>query len=120
MQSSVADQPMFRQYFEIKSKVPDALLFYRMGDFYELFFEDAREAAEILELTLTSRNKNDPEPIPMCGVPHHAAQGYLNRLIEAGKKVAIVEQAEASGEGSKRLLERALVRVVTPGIPYDA
>ena len=69
-----ADTPMFRQYLEIKAKVPDALLFYRMGDFYELFFDDAKEAAELLELTLTSRNKNDPDPIPMCGVPHHAAQ----------------------------------------------
>src|SRR5436190_3698775 len=118
MHGSAADTPMFRQYLEIKAKVPDALLFYRMGDFYELFFDDAKEAAELLELTLTSRNKNDPDPIPMCGVPHHAAQAYLRQLVDAGRKVAIAEQAEA--DGPTKLMERSLVRVVTPGIPFDA
>ena len=75
---------MMRQYLDLKGEVPDALLFYRMGDFYELFFEDAQTAAEVCELTLTSRNSKDPNPIPMCGVPHHAADGYLRRLVDGG------------------------------------
>ena len=112
---------MMRQYLELKAQVPDALLLYRMGDFYELFFDDARRAAEILELTLTSRNKGDPDPIPMAGVPHHALEPYLQRLLEAGERVAIAEQAAAEGEGEgKKLLERRLSRVVTPGMPWDA
>ena len=78
------DTPMWRQYNELKAKHPDALLFFRMGDFYELFGPDAVWTAAALELTLTSRNKDDPEPIPMCGVPHHAAEGYIRRLLEMG------------------------------------
>jgi DNA mismatch repair protein MutS len=114
------DTPMMRQYLSLKSQVPDALLFYRMGDFYELFFEDAERAAGLLELTLTSRNSKDPNPIPMCGVPHHAADGYLRRLVQEGVKVAIAEQVETPGDGKRTLMERELVRVVTPGVPYDS
>ena len=110
------DTPMMRQYLELKAKVPDALLFYRMGDFYELFFDDAREAARLLDLTLTSRNKRDPDPIPMAGLPYHALEGYLKRLVDAGVKVAIAEQREVPGS---KLMSRELVRVVTPSLPWD-
>ena len=85
---------MIQQYLSIKERYPDALLFYRMGDFYEMFFEDAHVASRVLEITLTSRNKNDDSPIPMCGVPYRAAQGYISRLIENGYKVAICDQVE--------------------------
>jgi len=112
---------MMRQYMELKDQVPDALLFYRMGDFYELFFDDARTAAGVLELTLTSRNSKEPDPIPMCGVPHHAADGYLRRLVDSGHKVAIAEQVADENEGAKRkLMRRELVRVVSPGVPWDS
>lgn len=109
---------MMRQYLKLKAQVPDALLFYRMGDFYELFFDDAVVAAAELELTLTSRNKNDPDPIAMAGVPHHALDGYLRRLVEAGHKVALAEQRPP--EPGSKLMRRELVRVVTPGLPWDA
>ena len=112
-----ADTPMMRQYLELKAQVPDALLMYRMGDFYELFFEDARIAADILDLTLTSRNKKDPDPIPMAGLPWHALEAYLPRLVEAGRKVAIAEQREVPGQ---KMMSRELVRVITPGIPWEA
>ena len=92
LMGNAVDTPMFRQYLELKAQVPDALLFFRMGDFYELFFDDAKIASRDLELTLTSRNKNAPDPIPMCGVPHHAADNYLRRLVDQGHKVAIAEQ----------------------------
>ena len=120
MTNTAHDTPMMRQYLKLKSEVPDALLFYRMGDFYELFFEDAKRAAAMLELTLTSRNSKDPDPIPMCGVPHHAADGYLRRLVEHGVKVAIAEQVEPPPGTKRTLMERELVRVVTPGVPYDS
>jgi DNA mismatch repair protein MutS len=107
--------PMIRQYLEIKEQYPDAILFYRMGDFYEMFFEDANVASRILEITLTSRNKNDESPIPMCGVPWKAAQGYIAKLLEQGKKVAICDQVEDSAE-AKGLVKRDVVRVVTPGM----
>ena len=120
--SGAADTPTMRQYLEFKEQVGDAILLYRMGDFYELFFEDAIVAAEILELTLTSRNKSDPDPIPMAGMPHHALEPYLLRLVEAGCKVAIVDQvedpAEAKARGDK-LVARDLVRVVTPAVPWS-
>ncbi len=115
--ASATETPMMRQYLAMKAQVPDALLLYRMGDFYEVFFDDAREAAALLELTLTSRNKNDPDPIPMAGVPYHALDGYLRKLVDAGRKVAVAEQRPAA-PGSK-LLEREIVRVVTPGVPWD-
>ena len=114
------DTPMMRQYLELKARVPDALLLYRMGDFYELFFEDAVEAAEILELALTSRNKNDPDPIPMAGLPFHALDPYMKRLVAAGRKVAVAEQKPPPPGSKSKLMIRELVRVVTPGLPWDA
>jgi DNA mismatch repair protein MutS len=110
--------PMVQQYLSIKQQYHDAILFYRMGDFYEMFFEDAKIASQILEIALTSRNKKDEEPIPMCGVPHHAAQSYIARLIERGFKVAICEQVEDPAK-AKGLVERDVVRVITPGLVVD-
>lgn len=110
--------PMVQQYLSIKQQYPDAILFYRMGDFYEMFFEDAKTASRILEITLTSRNKKDEEAIPMCGFPHHAAQGYVARLIEQGFKVAICEQLEDPAK-AKGLVKRDVVRVITPGLVVD-
>jgi DNA mismatch repair protein MutS len=111
--------PMFQQYFEVKTQHPDALLFYRMGDFYELFFEDAVAAARALDITLTQRGQHNGEPIPMCGVPHHSSEGYLARLIRQGFRVAVCEQtedpAEAKKRGGKAVVRREVVRVVTPG-----
>jgi DNA mismatch repair protein MutS len=111
--------PLMAQYLEIKHRHPDCLLFYRMGDFYELFFEDAAKAARALDITLTKRGKHDGDDIPMCGVPVHAAEGYLARLIRQGFKVAVCEQVEDPAEAKKRNakapVRRAVVRVVTPG-----
>lgn len=111
--------PMMAQYHAIKRKAGHALLFYRMGDFYELFFEDAIAAAEALDITLTRRGKKDGEDIPMCGVPFHAAETYLARLIKKGFSVAICEQtedpAEAKKRGAKSVVARDIVRIVTPG-----
>ncbi|MEO0604771.1 MAG: DNA mismatch repair protein MutS, partial [Myxococcota bacterium] len=108
---------MLDQFHALKDQVPDAILFFRMGDFYELFFDDAVIAAPLLDIALTSRNKHDPEPIPMAGVPHHSVASYIERLTEAGHRVAIAEQV---GEVPKRgLVERRIVRVVTPGVTYD-
>lgn len=111
--------PMFQQYHELKSAHPDAILFFRMGDFYEVFFEDAKLAAKVLDITLTSRNRNDPEPIPMAGVPHHAATAYVQKLTAEGHRVAIAEQVEDPAE-AKGLVRREVVKVVTPGIALDA
>src|SRR3990167_4970078 len=111
--------PFMAQYLSIKAQQPDALLFFRMGDFYELFFDDAVTAAGVLDITLTSRGEHDGQPIPMAGVPYHAAEGYLARLIKAGCRVAVCEQtenpAEARKRGSKSIVRREIVRVVTPG-----
>ena len=107
--------PMIKQYLSIKEQYPDAILFYRMGDFYEMFFEDAQEASRVLEITLTSRNKNDESPVPMCGVPHRAAKGYIARLIDQGYKVAICDQIEDPAK-AKGLVKRDVVRVITPGM----
>jgi DNA mismatch repair protein MutS len=107
--------PMIQQYLSIKEKYKDAILFYRMGDFYEMFFEDAQVASKVLEITLTSRNKNDAVPVPMCGVPFRAAQTYIARLIENGHKVAICDQVEDPAM-AKGLVKREVVRVVTPGM----
>jgi DNA mismatch repair protein MutS len=111
---------MMAQYFELKSKAGDCLLFYRMGDFFELFFDDAKAAAATLDIALTSRGEHDGAPIPMCGVPVHSAEGYLARLIRAGHRVAIAEQTETPAEakargGSKALVARGIVRYVTAG-----
>jgi DNA mismatch repair protein MutS len=112
--------PMMAQYRRLKDEAGDALLFYRMGDFFELFFDDAKSAAQCLDIALTKRGTSDGEPIPMCGVPVHAAEAYLARLIRAGHRVAIAEQIENPAQarkarGSKALVERAIVRLVTPG-----
>jgi len=110
--------PLMRQYNSIKQQVPGALLFFRLGDFYELFFEDAVTAARELEITLTSRNKDAEQPVPMCGVPYHSADGYLVRLIAKGFRVAICEQMELPGPG-KKLVRREITRIVTPGTATD-
>jgi len=111
--------PLMAQYLTIKAAYPDCLLFYRMGDFYELFFDDAVQAARALDIALTKRGEHDGQPIPMCGVPVHAAEAYLSRLIRQGIKVAVCEQvedpAEAKKRGSKSIVKRDVVRVVTPG-----
>ncbi|MCB1688097.1 MAG: DNA mismatch repair protein MutS [Halioglobus sp.] len=109
---------MMQQFLSIKANHPNDLLFYRMGDFYELFFEDARRAAELLDITLTARGKSAGEPIPMCGVPYHSAENYLARLVKAGVSVAIAEQI-GDPATSKGPVERAVVRVVTPGTLSD-
>ena len=107
-----------RQYLAAKAAHPDAMLFFRMGDFYELFFEDAVDAAHLLELTLTSRNKNSEQPVPMAGVPHHAAKNYIQRLVEAGRKVAVCEQVE-DPKTAKGVVKRAVTHVVTPGVNLE-
>ncbi|HEY0163741.1 MAG TPA: DNA mismatch repair protein MutS [Sphingomicrobium sp.] len=111
---------MMAQYMRLKAEAGDALLFYRMGDFFELFFDDAKAAAQCLDIALTKRGVSEGEPIPMCGVPVHSAEGYLARLIKGGHRVAIAEQVESPAEarkarGSKALVDRAIVRLVTPG-----
>lgn len=106
--------PLMRQYQAAKQQVPNALLLFRLGDFYELFFEDAITAARELEITLTSRNKERGDAIPMCGVPFHSAEGYIARLIQRGYRVAICEQMEEAGPG-KKLVRREVTRIVTPG-----
>jgi DNA mismatch repair protein MutS len=108
---------MMRQYRELKKRYPDFLLLFRLGDFYELFFEDAHEGAALLQITLTSRQKGEGA-IPMAGIPHHAADGYIARLIRAGRKVAVCEQMEAPSKG-KKLVRREVVRVITPGTITD-
>ena len=110
--------PLMRQYHAIKSRYPQALLLFRLGDFYELFFEDAHVASRELQITLTSRNRERGQPIPMCGVPYHAADNYIARLIRAGYKVAICDQMEQPGPG-KKLVRREVVRVITPGTATD-
>jgi len=110
--------PMIQQYLSVKDDYPDAILFYRMGDFYEMFFEDAEKASRILEITLTSRNKNVASPIPMCGVPYRAVKSYISRLIAKGLKVAICDQVEDPAQ-AKGLVKREVVRVVTPGMVLD-
>ncbi|MFV0421582.1 DNA mismatch repair protein MutS [Oleidesulfovibrio sp.] len=110
--------PMFEQYLNIKEEYPDALLFYRMGDFYELFFDDAEVAARELQIALTCRNPNAETKVPMCGVPHHAARGYINQLVDKGFKVAICEQVEDPKE-AKGLVKRSVIRVLTSGTALD-
>lgn len=117
--SKGAQSPAMQQYLREKAAHPDTLLFFRMGDFYELFFDDALVAAKALDLTLTSRNKNDADPIPMCGVPYHAAQTYVPRLLELGHRVAICEQLEDPAK-AKGIVKRAVVRVLTPALVLDA
>ena len=110
--------PMMQQYLRIKADYPDKLVFYRMGDFYELFYEDARKAARLLDITLTKRGQSNGEPIPMCGVPYHAVEGYLGKMVKHGESVAICEQI-GDPATSKGPVERKVVRVVTPGTLTD-
>jgi DNA mismatch repair protein MutS len=118
MPQKTKQTPMMEQYFSIKKDYQDAFLFYRLGDFYELFYDDAEKAAQILELTLTSRNKNADDPIPMCGVPYHAAAGYIDTLIEKGYKVAICEQVE-DPKTTKGMVKREVIQLITPGTVMD-
>src|SRR6202790_1422955 len=114
-----ASTPLMRQYNSVKEQVSGALLLFRLGDFYELFFEDAVPAARELEITLTARNKEKGAAIPMCGVPFHAAEGYIARLIGRGYRVAICDQMEEAGPG-KKLVRREVTRIVTAGTATDA
>src|SRR5579864_8533232 len=117
---SAGATPAMRQYFEAKRQYRDAIVFFRMGDFYEMFYEDALTAARALELTLTSRAKDATGgAIPMCGVPFHAADGYISRLVRKGFRVAVVEQME-DPRMAKGLVRREVVRVVSPGTLTDA
>lgn len=111
--------PMMQQYTRIKSQYPDTLLFFRLGDFYELFGDDAKIAAKVLDITLTSRDRNKENPIPMCGVPYHAVDGYLEKLIKNGFRVAICEQLE-DPKTAKGVVKRDVIRVVTPGTYLEA
>lgn len=110
--------PMMQQYLKIKAEHPDILLFYRMGDFYELFFDDAKRASQLLDISLTKRGKTDGDPIPMAGVPYHAVEGYLAKLVQLGESVAICEQI-GDPATSKGPVERKIVRIVTPGTISD-
>ena len=110
--------PMLRQYHELKQQHPGALLFFRLGDFYELFFDDAVTGAREMEITLTARHKERGDPIPMCGVPHHAASTYIARLVRKGYRVAICEQTEDASQ-TKKLVRREVVRIITPGTAVD-
>ena len=111
--------PMLRQYLEIKKLYPGTILFFRLGDFYEMFNEDALIGSRELEITLTARQKESPNPIPMCGVPYHAAAGYITKLVRKGYRVAICEQSEPASKGIK-LVKREVVRVITPGTAIDS
>src|SRR5262245_36091002 len=106
--------PVMQQHAEAKAAYPDAILFFRLGDFYEMFGDDAALGSQLLDLTLTSRNKGKPDEIPMAGVPYHAAHGYIARLLAAGHKVALCEQM-ADPKTTKGIVPRAVVRVITPG-----
>ena len=106
--------PMMRQYMEVKDNYQDVILFYRIGDFYEMFFEDAYEISRVLELTLTGKNAGLKERIPMCGIPHHAANIYLEKLVDSGYKVAICEQVE-DPKDAKGIVKREVIRVVSKG-----
>ena len=118
-EKSAHHTPMMQQYLGIKAEHPETLLFYRMGDFYELFFDDARRAAELLDITLTHRGKTNGEPIPMAGVPYHAADNYLARLVKLGESIAICEQI-GDPSTSKGPVERKVMRIITPGTVTEA
>lgn len=111
--------PMMQQYLKIKKEYKDAILFFRLGDFYEMFFDDALVASRELEITLTSREAGKDRKVPMCGVPYHAADGYIGRLIAKGYKVAICEQVE-DPKSAKGIVRREVVRVITPGTVTDS
>src|SRR4030095_13340070 len=111
--------PMLRQYEEIKRQHPGTLLFFRLGDFYELFFDDAVIGSKELEITLTARHRERGNPVPMCGVPYHAAGGYINKLVRKGYRGAICEQTAVTSKATK-LVRREVVRVITPGTAIDS
>ena len=113
------DTPLMRQYLGVKNQYPDAILLFRMGDFFEMFFEDAVVASEVLEVALTSRDKHRNNPVPMCGFPHHAAPGYIRKLLDGGLKVAVCDQVE-DPRHAKGLVKRAVTQVITPGVVLDA
>ncbi|MGH9788231.1 MAG: DNA mismatch repair protein MutS [Candidatus Acidiferrales bacterium] len=119
MTAPVPSTPLMRQYLSIKKQYPHALLLFRLGDFYELFYDDAKVAARELEITLTARHRESGNPVPMCGVPYHAAESYIAKLIRRGYKVAICEQTEEASK-AKKLVRREVVRVITPGTATDA
>ncbi|MEI6614691.1 MAG: hypothetical protein WCL37_07320, partial [Chrysiogenales bacterium] len=110
---NLASTPMLRQYLEIKKSYPDAILFFRLGDFYEMFFDDAKTAAPILEVVLTSRNKNKEDAVPLCGIPHHAWENYAAKLLRKGFKVAICEQVEDPAL-AKGIVRREVTHILTP------
>jgi DNA mismatch repair protein MutS len=110
--------PMMRQYLQAKSEYPDAIVFFRMGDFYEMFFEDAEIASRELDIALTSRNKGQEDSVPLCGVPWHSSQPYISKLIRKGYKVAICEQVE-DPKDAKGLVKREVVKVLSPGLIDD-
>ena len=110
--------PLMRQYREIKRGYPESILLFRVGDFYEMFYEDAQEASKLLSIALTSRDKSSADPVPLCGVPYHAAQGYIARLLKAGRTVALCEQVE-DPKAAKGLVRREVVRLYTPGTLVD-
>src|SRR5260370_5516820 len=116
---SAPSTPLMRQYHGLKQQVPNTLLMFRLGDFYELFYEDAITAARELEITLTARNKEKGQPIPMCGVPYHSAESYIARLTQKGYRVAICEQMEAPSAATK-LVRREVTRIITPGTTMNA
>ena len=110
--------PMMRQYFGLKSQHPNDLLFYRMGDFYEIFYDDAKKAAHLLDITLTSRGQSGGQPIPMAGIPYHAAENYIARLVRLGESVVVCEQV-GDPATSKGPVDRQVARIVTPGTLSD-
>ena len=116
--SPLPHTPMMQQYLRIKAAHPDTLLFYRMGDFYELFFDDARKAARLLDITLTARGQTQGQPIPMAGVPYHAGEPYLAKLVRLGESIALCEQI-GDPASSKGPVERQVMRIITPGTLTD-
>src|SRR5438477_4451811 len=112
--AGLARSPLMTQYLRIKADHPQAFLFFRLGDFYEMFFEDAVRGAALLGLTLTSRNKQDPEPIPMCGIPWHQRDTYVARLLRLGHKIAICDQLEDPAQ-AKGIVQRGVTEILTPG-----
>ncbi|MBN3426214.1 hypothetical protein CJF14_03245 [Clostridium botulinum] len=111
--------PMMRQYLEVKESCKDCILFFRLGDFYEMFFEDAKVASKELELVLTGRDCGLEERAPMCGIPYHAANTYIGRLVSAGYKIAICEQLE-DPSASKGIVKRGIIKIITPGTYTDS
>lgn len=109
---------MLRQYAKIKREYPDAILMFRLGDFYEMFYEDAKIASKVLDITLTSRNRNDPNPVPLCGVPFHSVEPYIAKLVESGRRVAVCDQVEDPAL-AKGIVKREITRVITPGVVPD-